>query len=260
MPYYVNLWLDVLHHGLQRLEQRVLTLPETFGGTEGVHLGTELRGVDLVAEEVIVLLPLAIAVKLCTAALVQVNEGNTLHGCDIGCPLRLWLADNLTCILIAGITGGERHKNGVGTFLSDVVDILPQIGAVAINSVMLLCTLVEADNHRVGVYAGDDTTGSSGIKEVGSIVVAYRDNDPVAGFQCLMNSGPEVGVEGSGGHTAERLVLNGNLAFVEVFVGEISPAPLSVRSVALRAVAHGRVADEEEHGIGAFARAAGLRA
>ena len=88
--------------------------------------------------------------------------------------------------------------------------------------------------------------------------MADGDDDPVAWFQRLAHSGPQVGIEGARGHAAQRLVLDGDLRLIEILVGEIAPAPLSVIAVAQRAVAHRGVADEEEHGVHVATRRAGL--
>ena len=51
------------------------------------------------------------------------------------------------------------------------------------------------------------------------------------------------------------MVLHGDLVLVEKLFGIISPSPLAVVSIAERAVAHGAVANKEEHGVVATATA-----
>ena len=75
------------------------------------------------------------------------------------------------------------------------------------------------------------------------------DDDPVARPDGLPDGFPKFGVEGAAAHAAESLVFDRYTVLVEVVVGIVSPSPLSVVAVAERTVAHGGVADKEEHGV-----------
>ena len=121
---------------------------------------------------------------------MEVNEGHSLGGSDIGCPFGLRLTDNLACLLITGITGSEGHEDGVGTFGPYVVDIITQVMPVTIDGVLALGALVEADVAGVEVNAGDDGTGPSLVEEFAAVVVANGDDDPVAGLQGITDSRP----------------------------------------------------------------------
>ena len=77
---------------------------ETLGGASGIQFCSKLTGMDMVAMEMVFLLPGAEGIYLLTADLIQVDEGYTLDGSDIGSPLGMRLADDTTS-LIVGITG-----------------------------------------------------------------------------------------------------------------------------------------------------------
>ena len=98
----------------------------------------------------------------------------------------------------------------------------------------------------------DDPTGPLLVEEVGMIVMANAHDHPVARLQSLPHGRPQVSIERSCRHAAEGLILHRDLASVEILVGEESPAPLTIVAVAHRAIAHGRVADEEEYGVRAL--------
>ena len=209
---------------------------------------------DLVTVEVVVLLPRAVGIQFQSAALVQVDERHALDGSDIGTPFRLWLAYGLARLLVVGIARRERHQDGVGPSLPNLLDVFAQIGAIAVDRVLLLCALVEAHVHRVGIDAGYDGASPFLVEELAIVVMADGHNHPVARLQCVAHGRPQVGVERTGGHAAQRLVLDCYSAFVEVLVGIVAPSPLSVGAVALGAVAHGGVAHEIQHGVVALAR------
>ena len=120
---------------------------------------------------------------------------------------------------------------------------------VAIDGIRYLLTLVEADDHRVRIHAVDDTTRTFLIKEIGLVVMSDGDDDPVARFQSLADVRPQVSIEITGRHATQRLVLNRNLTTVEILAGKVAPTPLAIKAVTHRTVAHGRVADEEEHRV-----------
>ena len=187
-------------------------------------------------------------VELGTRDLVEIDEGYTLGGCDIRGPLGLRFADD-TSIRTKGITRSERHENGVGTCLTDITDIQTQIVTIAIDGIGYLLTLIEADNHCVGIHAVNDTTCTFLIKEIGLIVMSDGDNNPVARFQGLTDGRPQVSIEITGRHATQCLVLNRNPTTVEILAGEVAPTPLPIGAITHRTIAHGGVADEEEHGV-----------
>lgn len=80
------------------------------------------------------------------------------------------------------------------------------------------------------------------------------------GPEGLSHVGPQLIVIGAAAHAAKRLILYGNLVLVPKHVFVVSPSPLSVVAIAECAVAHGGVADEEEHGIVAAAGTASRNA
>lgn len=229
----------------------MLGIIDSLGSRTGVELGTEGRGVDTIPKEVVFLFPEAIAVEFAARDLVEVYERHSLDGCHVGSPLRLWLAYD-EAPLVAGITRRKRHEDGVGACLSDLSDIAAQVVAVAVDGVGNLLAKVEARDKGILSHAVDHTTGALGIEEVGMVVMTDAHDDPVARLEGLAHGRPEVGIEVAGGHAAEGLVLNRDLTPVEILAGEIAPAPLTIVAITQRAVAHGGVADEEEHRVRAL--------
>ena len=71
------------------------------------------------------------------------------------------------------------------------------------------------------------------------------DDDPVAWFQGLTDGRPKVGIEVTGGHAPQCLILNRDPATIEILAGKIAPTPLAIGAITHRTVAHGGVADEE---------------
>ena len=205
----------------------------------------------MVAEEVVLLLPFAIAVELAARNLVEVDEWHALLCGHVCRPLCLWLSDNFPCLLIVSVAWGQRHQYRVGAGLPALGDIFSQISAIAIYG-LLLSGLLDGDAERVGTHAGYHGPGASLV--VGAVVVVPNGYyHPVALPQSLSDHRPQLGVEGAGAHAAKRLVLDAYLVGIEIFAGEETPSPLSVGAVALGAVAHGGVADEEQHGVVALA-------
>ena len=144
---------------------------------------------DMVAIEMVFLLPGTEAVDLGTRNLIEVHEGHTLCSCDIRGPLRLRLTDDAPVRTI-GITGRERHQDGVGTCLTDILDVKAQIMAVAIDGIRNLLTLIETYDHRVGVYTVDHASRTFLIKKVCLIVMTNAHNHPVAWLQSLTDGWP----------------------------------------------------------------------
>ena len=207
---------------------------------------------NLVAVEVVCLLPRAITIELLSATFVQVDEGYSLYGCDIGSPFGLRLTDGESLVIV-GIARRERHQYGVGSSGAYLADVLTQIGAIAIDGVLLLTALVETNVASVGVNTGNDGTGAFLVEELAIVVMTDRHDDPVARLECLTHGRPQVGIERAGRHASQCLVLYGNLCFVEVLIGIVAPSPLSVGAVALGAIAHGTVAHKEQHWVISFA-------
>ena len=201
---------------------------------------------DLIAEEMVVHLPGAIAVELRAAPFVKVDEGHALDSGDISRPLRLGLAHN-PALVIVGIARRQRHQDGVGPFLTNLADIASQVGAIRIDGVLLLRTLVKAYIAGIRVDAGDDGTGTLLVEELAIVVMAYRHHDPVAGLQRLADGWPEVCIKGTRRHAAQRLVLDRNLVCIEILGEVVAPAPLAVVAIAQRAVAHRGVAHKKQH-------------
>ena len=145
---------------------------------------------DLVAQEVIVHLPATERVELPATNLVEVDEGHALHGSDIGRPLRLGLAHNLTRLLVIGIAGRQRHQDGVSPFRTDLADILAQVGAIRIDGILLLCALVKTYITCIWVHARNHGTSTLLVEELAIVVMTYRHHHPVARFQRLTDSRP----------------------------------------------------------------------
>ena len=142
----------------------------------------------------------------------------------------------------------------LGAYLANVAtDVI----AVAVNGVLTLRALVEADDHRVGIQSGNDRTRSSLVEELTTIVVTDGDQHPVARLQRLAHSRPEVGVERASRHAAQRLILHGDFPSVEELRGIESPTPLTIGAIATSAVAHRRIADKEQHGVVALTSGTG---
>ena len=76
-----------------------------------------------------------------------------------------------------------------------------------------------------------------------------RDDHPVASLDTLAHIWPETVVESTAAHASERLIFYRNLILVKELVFVIAPAPLAVISIAQGAIAHGRVAYQEEYRI-----------
>ena len=90
--------------------------------------------------------------------------------------------------------------------------------------------------------------------------MTYRHHHPVARLQGLADGWPEVSIKGTRRHATQGLILYSNLLCIEVLGEVVAPAPLAVVAVAQRAVAHGAVAYQKQHGAIALAGAARGRA
>ena len=236
----------VLHHGLQRSQLRVGACGQSLGGRAGIEFSSELACVDVVFVEVIALLPLAELVELASRYFVEVYVGYTLLLAHLFEPLAVRFAHNFAVVAI-GVARSERHEYGVGSCLSDVLDILAHISAIGVDGLLLARFLY---CHVDGVVSGAWYGGACASAVVGAVVVVpNRHYHPVARFQGFAHVGPQFVVECAAAHASEGLVLDGYLVVVEVFVLKVSPSPLAVAAVAERTVAHGRVAYEKQHRV-----------
>ena len=75
------------------------------------------------------------------------------------------------------------------------------------------------------------------------------DNHPVTWTDSLSDRFPQFVIECTATHASQGLILDGNLGRVEVFVGIVAPAPLTVVAIAQCTSAHGRVANQKQYGI-----------
>ena len=114
---FARLTLEILyrqshidHHRLQRSQTWVFALCQSLGCRTGIHHRSETGSVDMVGEEMILLLPMTIAVELGCRNLIQINERNAFLLSHLLCPQAEGLVDtNYLIILIVGITWSQRH-------------------------------------------------------------------------------------------------------------------------------------------------------
>ena len=210
----IALWLHVQHHRLKRCQRGMLTGHQALGGRACIHQCPEVRGMNLVAEEVILLLPTAVAVEFTPRDVVQVHIRHIEFRRQGSQPLRLRLADDVP-VFIEGIARRERHQDRMCPLGMYLADVAADVIAVAIDGVLTLRALVETDNHRVGIQSGNHRTRTPLVEELTTIVVADGDQHPVARLQRLAHGRPEVGVERASRHTAQRLILHGDFPSVE---------------------------------------------
>ena len=225
------------HHRLQRSQIRVLTLSQSLSSRTGIHHRAEAGSVDMVGEEMILLLPMTIAVEFGSRYLIQINERNSFLLSHLLCPQSEGLvdADNLV-VLIVGITWSQRHQDRMSTQRLAVVDVFAHVFTVSINS-LLHASLLDGDIERILADARDAGTCSATI--VWTIVVMTDGDDhPVASLNALSHIRPKTVVEGTAAHTSERLVFYRNLVGIEELVLVVSPAPLAVVTITQCAIAH----------------------
>ena len=185
----------------------------------------------MVAKEVVFLFPRAHAVEFLPADFVQVNEGYSIDGGNVGSPFRLGLAHN-SSFLIVGVARSQRHEDRIGTGSTNILDVATQVVTVTVDGVLPLRALVEADVAGVHVNAGDDGTSPTLVEELAVVIMADADDNPIALLQSLTDGRPEVGIKGTCRHTAQGLVFDRNHVCVEILLEEISPSPLAVVAVA----------------------------
>ena len=165
----------------------------------------------------------------------------------------MWFADNVPLVVV-GIAWCERHEDRVTTGTAHIVDISAHVSAVSIDGVHL-AGLLDGDNQRVVADARDGCPCAPAVVWA-IVVVADGDDDPVAWADGIADGRPQAFVECAAAHTSEGLIFHGDAVAVEEWLEEGSPSPLAVVAVAQCAVAHGRVAHEEEHGVVATASTA----
>ena len=244
------------HHRLQRSQTWVLALCQSLSSRTGIHHRAEAGGMDMVGEEMILFLPMTIAVEFGSRYLIQINERNSFLLSHLLCPQAESLVhtDNLV-VLIVGITWSQRHQDRVSTQRLTVVDVFAHVFAVGIDG-LLHARLLDGDIERILADARDAGTCSSAIVRT-IVVMTDGDDYPVASLDALAHIRPQTVVEGTAAHTSERLVLYRNLVGIEELVLVVSPAPLTVVTITQCAIAHGRVTYQEEHRV--IALAAGSR-
>ena len=244
------------HHRLQRSQTWVLALCQSLSSRTGIHHRAEAGGVDIVGEEMILFLPMTIAVEFGSRYLIQINERNAFLLSHLLCPQAESLVhtDNLI-VFIVGITWSQRHQDRMSTQCLAVVDVFAHVFAVSIDGFLHAC-LLDGDIERILADARDAGTCSAAI--VWTIVIMTDgDNHPVTSLDALAHIRPKTVVEGTAAHTAQSLVLYRNLVGIEELVLVVSPAPLTVVTITQCTIAHGRVTYQEEHRV--VATAAGSR-
>ena len=211
----------------------------------------------MVTEEMVFLLPVAIAVELAARNLVEVYKGHTLLCCHVSRPFGLWLSDNLSRLIIVGIAWGQRHQYRMGTGLPALGDILSEISTIAIYSFLLSC-LLDGDAERVCAYSRYHSPCPSLI--VGTIIVVSNGYyHPVALPQGFSDHRPQLVIESTCTHTAKGLVLDAYLVGIEILAGKETPTPLTVGAITLGTIAHGGVTNKEQHGIVTLTGSSGFR-
>ena len=185
----------------------------------------------------VLLLPTAVAIELFCRHFVQVDIRHIeflRQGCQ---PLRLRLAHDVA-VFIESIARRERHQNGMSTTGTYLADISADIVAVAVDGVLTLRALIEANNHCVRVQSGNNATCSPLVEELSTVVMADAHQHPIACFQRVPDGRPQIRVERASRHTAQSLILHGDLSGVEVLREIVSPPPLSVGAVTARTISH----------------------
>ena len=112
---------------------------------------------------------------------------------------------------------------------------------------MLACLF---DNHFQRVITHTRYAGSGTSLAVWSVVVMTNgDNHPVAFSNGLFDGLPQLIIKGTTAHAPQRLVLNGDLCWIEIRVGIITPAPLAVIAITQRTCTHRGVANQKQYGM-----------
>ena len=196
----------------------------------------------------IFLLPRTVFIEFGSRYLVEIDKGHILLFSHLLCPQAEGLVHthNLAVFVVC-VTRSERHEYGICAHSTAVVDVFPQILAVCIYRLLYSGFL---DGHIEGVltYSGDTCPCSSTVVWA-VVVMTYGYDYPVALLYSLAHIRPQSIIECSAAHSAESLVFHSYLVHVEEFLCIISPSPLSVVAVAQRSVAHGGIADKEEHRV-----------
>ena len=133
------------HHRLQRSQLRILAFSQSFCCRPGIHHRSETGGVDMIFKEMILLLPMTIAIKLSCRNLIQINKRYMLLLSHLLCPQSEGLVDtNYLVVLIVGITWSQRHQDRMSTQGLTVVDVFTHVFAIGING-FLDASLLDGD-------------------------------------------------------------------------------------------------------------------
>ena len=250
---------EVRQASLQGFQRGVRGSGQFFGGRTGVQACAERTGVDAVPIEVVIHLPCREPVVFRGRYFVQVYEGYALlfghlprpkpegsvHACDVPGAFR-----------VPCVAGREREQDGVCAQSFAFTDETAQVFAVAVDG-FLLTRLLDGHTERVrGADAADGSPCAAAVERT-IVIVPQFDDDVVSLADTFLHVRPKLAVERAAARAAQGMVFHGQLVRVEIFVGEIPPAPLAVVAVAFRAGAHRGVAHEEEHGVVALSRRTG---
>ena len=82
-----------------------------------------------------------------------------------------------------------------GTYFAD---ISADVVTVAVDGVLTLRALIEANNHCVGIQSGNHSTRSPLVEELGAVVMADAHQHPIACFQRVADGRPQIRVERAG--------------------------------------------------------------
>ena len=133
------------HHRLQKSQLRILAFSQSFCCRPGIHHRSETGGVDMIFKEMILLLPMTIAIKLSCRNLIQINKRYMLLLSHLLCPQSEGLVDtNYLVVLIVGITWSQRHQDRMSTQGLTVVDVFTHVFAIGING-FLDASLLDGD-------------------------------------------------------------------------------------------------------------------
>ena len=148
----------------------------------------------------------------------------------------MWLTYNLT-VLVVGITRCQRHQDGVSALCPHIDNILTQVTAIGVNRLAFAGLF---NHHLQRIIAHTGYTGTCTPLVVGTIIVMTNgDDDPVTLADGLLDGLPQLIIKGTTAHAAQCLVLDRYLGGVEILMGIIAPAPLTIVTIAQRTCTHG---------------------
>ena len=142
---------------------------------------------------------------------------------------------------VVGIAWCQRHQDRVAALSAHVINVFPHIAAIGVYR-FLFSSLFNRYVQRIVAYTRNAGTGTSRVVWP-VVVVADRDDDPVTRADSLADGFPQLVIECAAAHTAQSLVLDGNLGGVEIFVGIVAPAPLTIVAITQCTCAHGGIAN-----------------